>query len=70
MQPLPVFKIKGYVVDEITEEIIPGARVEFKDVSYQWEHFELTADDKGYYRHRLIPNLELFLRATARRRIC
>ncbi|MBK6952273.1 MAG: PD40 domain-containing protein [Crocinitomicaceae bacterium] len=66
LQPPPVFKIKGYVYDEITEEVIPGARIEFKDVSYQWEHFELIADDKGYYEHELIPNLELFLRATAK----
>jgi outer membrane protein OmpA-like peptidoglycan-associated protein len=66
LQPPPVFKIKGYVYDEITEEVIPGARIEFKDVSYQWEHFELVADEKGYYEHELIPNLELFLRATAK----
>jgi OOP family OmpA-OmpF porin len=66
LQPPPVFKIKGYVYDEITEEVIPGARIEFKDVSYQWEHFELIADEKGYYEHELIPNLELFLRATAK----
>ncbi|MBI3136863.1 MAG: OmpA family protein [Bacteroidetes bacterium] len=66
MQPPPVFKIKGYVYDEVTEEVIPGARIEFKDVSYQWEHFELVADEKGYYEHELIPNLELFLRSTAK----
>lgn len=66
MQPPPVFKIKGYVYDEVTEEVIPGARIEFKDVSYQWEHFELIADEKGYYEHELIPNLELFLRASAK----
>ncbi|MBK7128369.1 MAG: OmpA family protein [Crocinitomicaceae bacterium] len=66
LQPPPVFKIKGYVYDEVTEEVIPNARIEFKDVSYQWEHFELVADEKGYYEHELIPNLELFLRASAK----
>lgn len=66
LQPPPVFKIKGYVYDEITEEVIPGAKIEFKDVSYQWEHFEVIADETGYYEHELIPNLELFLRSTAK----
>lgn len=66
LQPPPVFKIKGYVYDAVTEEVIPNARIEFKDVSYQWEHFELVADANGYYEHELIPNLELFLRATAK----
>lgn len=66
MQPEPVFKIKGYVYDEVTEEVIPNAKIEFKDVTYTWEHFEIIADEKGYYEHELIPNLELFLRATAK----
>jgi OmpA-OmpF porin, OOP family len=66
LQPPAVFKIKGYVYDEVTEEVIPGARIEFKDVSYQWEHFELIADENGYYEHDLVPNLELFLRATSK----
>lgn len=57
------FKISGYVFDMATNEIIPNASVEFKDVTYQWEHFELKTDEKGYYEHELIPKLELFLRA-------
>lgn len=64
VQPEAVFKIKGYVYDRATDEILPGAKIEFKDVSYQWEHFELIADENGYYEHELIPNLELFLRAS------
>jgi OmpA-OmpF porin, OOP family len=64
MQPEPEFKIKGYVYDEVTEEVIPGAVVSFKDVTYQWEHFEIVADENGYYEHDLVPNLELFLRAS------
>ena len=65
-QPPAEFKIKGYIYDEVTEEVIPHAKVEFKDVSYQWEHFTLEADEKGYYEKDLIPNLELFLRATSK----
>jgi OOP family OmpA-OmpF porin len=58
------FFISGYVYDVATNEVIPGAKVEFKDVSYKWEHFELVADENGYYEHELEPNLELFMRAS------
>ena len=58
------FYISGYVYDIATNEVLPGATIEFKDVTYKWEHFELTADENGYYEHELIPNLELFLRAS------
>jgi len=57
------FAINGYVYDKETNEIIPNAKVEFKDVSYEWEHFELFTDENGYYEHKLIPNLELLMRA-------
>lgn len=58
------FSIKGYVYDKTTKEIIPNAKIEFKDVSYAWAHFEIYADENGYYEHELIPDLELFMRAT------
>ncbi|MCB9223563.1 MAG: OmpA family protein [Crocinitomicaceae bacterium] len=57
------FKISGYVYDMATDEILPNSTIEFKDISYQWEHFEVKTDENGYYEHELIPNLELFLRA-------
>lgn len=57
------FAINGYVYDKETNEIIPNAKVEFKDVSYEWEHFEIFTDENGYYEHALIPDLELFMRA-------
>lgn len=63
-KPEMKFFISGYVYDEATNEILPGAKVEFKDVTYQWEHFELIADENGYYEQELIPNLELFMRAS------
>lgn len=58
------FAINGYVYDKATNEIIPNAKVEFKDVSYEWEHFEIFTDENGYYEHALIPDLELFMRAS------
>ncbi|MEX1002801.1 MAG: OmpA family protein [Crocinitomicaceae bacterium] len=57
------FKIQGYVFDMATDEIIPNASIEFKDVSYKWDHFEIQTDENGYYEHELVPDLELFLRA-------
>lgn len=63
--PALEFRIEGYVYDIATNEVIPGAKVEFKDVSYQWEHFDIITDENGYYKHDLIPNLQLFMRASA-----
>ena len=63
-RPEIVFAIQGYVYDKETKEPIPNATVQFKDVSYQWEHFEVTTDENGYYEHHLIADLELFMRAS------
>ncbi|OIQ37417.1 MAG: hypothetical protein BM555_00895 [Crocinitomix sp. MedPE-SWsnd] len=63
-KPEMKFFISGYVYDEATNEILPGAKIEFKDVTYKWEHFEMIADENGYYEHELEPNLELFMRAS------
>jgi len=64
VRPEMKFFISGYVYDIATKEIIPGATIDFKDVSYKWEHFEMIADENGYYEHELAPNLELFMRAS------
>lgn len=58
------FAISGYVYDKKTNAPIPNAKIEFKDVSYEWAHFEIFADENGYYEHELIPELELFMRAS------
>ncbi|MFT4601416.1 MAG: OOP family OmpA-OmpF porin [Arenicella sp.] len=63
-KPEMKFFISGYVYDEATNEILPGAKIEFKDVTYKWEHFEMIADENGYYEHELEPNLELFMRSS------
>lgn len=64
VRPEMKFFISGYVYDDVTKEVIPGAKIDFKDVSYKWEHFEMVADENGYYEHELAPNLELFMRAS------
>jgi outer membrane protein OmpA-like peptidoglycan-associated protein len=63
-KPEMKFYISGYVYDVATNEIIPGAKIEFKDITYKWEHFEMVADENGYYEHELVSNLELFMRAS------
>jgi OmpA-OmpF porin, OOP family len=63
-RPEMKFSISGYVYDVATNEVIPGAKISFKDVSYKWEHFEIVADENGYYEHELVANLELFMRAS------
>lgn len=60
------FAINGHVYDNETNEVIPNARIEFKDISYEWPHFEIKTDEKGYYEHDLVPELELFMRASMR----
>lgn len=58
------FLLKGYVFDEATGDPIPNATIDFKDVSFKWQHFKVTTDENGYYEQALIPDVELFLKAT------
>jgi outer membrane protein OmpA-like peptidoglycan-associated protein len=58
------FLVKGYVYDEDSGEPIANAKIEFKDVSFKWEHFAIQTDENGYYEQELIPEVELFLKAT------
>ena len=58
------FSINGFVYDKTTNKVLPNARVDFKDVTYAWEHFSIQTDENGYYEHDLIPNLELFMKAS------
>jgi len=58
------FLLKGFVYNEDTGEPIPNATIEVKDISFKWEHFSLVTDENGYYEQVLIPEVELFLKAT------
>jgi len=58
------FLLKGFVYNEDTGKPIPNATIEFKDISFKWEHFNLVTDENGYYEQVLIPEVELFLKAT------
>jgi OOP family OmpA-OmpF porin len=63
-KPALKFSVRGYVYDKNTNEVLPHAKIDFKDVSYYWEHFSIEADENGYYEQDLIPNLELFMKAS------
>lgn len=57
------FTISGYVYNAETDEVIPNALVELKDVNGVWEPIFLTTDDKGYYFQELQPEMEIFMKA-------
>lgn len=57
------FTISGYVYNAETDEVIPNALVEMKDVNSVWEPIFLTTDDKGYYFQELNPEMEIFMKA-------
>ena len=63
-KPEVKFLVKGYVFDEETDEPIANAKIDFKDVSFKWEHFSIQTDENGYYEQELIPEVELFLKAS------
>lgn len=63
-RPEITFAVSGYVFDKATNEIIPNAKVELKDVNYKIDHFEVRTDENGYYESKLQANLELFMRAS------
>ncbi|MGV6862155.1 MAG: OmpA family protein [Putridiphycobacter sp.] len=63
-RPEVQFMVKGYVYDEDTGEPMANAKIDFKDVSFKWEHFSIQTDENGYYEQALIPEVELFLKAS------
>lgn len=55
--------IEGYVLDSETEDPLPGATVTFKDVTYGFEPFVVTADEDGFYSSDLKQDIEVFMKA-------
>ena len=58
------FLLKGFVYNENTGAIIPNAKIDFTDISFKMEQFSLLTDENGYYEQVLIPEVEMFLKAT------
>ncbi len=62
-EPIHIY-IEGYVYDAKTDDIIPNATITFKDVEFQFEPFEVTADEEGFYETELSQDIETFIKAT------
>ncbi len=58
------FAIEGYVFDEATGLPIPGATVLLKDISQSNEPLQVMADENGFYRLVLEPEMDYFAKAS------
>ncbi len=59
-----VIALEGNVFNSETDEVIPGANLMFKDISFVLPDTNLIADDEAYYNKGLAQNQELFIKAT------
>jgi outer membrane protein OmpA-like peptidoglycan-associated protein/tetratricopeptide (TPR) repeat protein len=60
--PIRVF-LEGLVFDYDTDDIIPDAKLSFKDVRFGFEPFEIMTDADGFYSLELERDWELFIKA-------
>jgi outer membrane protein OmpA-like peptidoglycan-associated protein len=60
--PIKVF-LEGLVFDFDTDDIIPDAKLTFKDVRFSFETFEIMTDADGFYSLELERDWELFIKA-------
>ena len=60
--PIRVF-LEGLVFDFDTDDIIPEAKLTFKDVRFGFEPFEIITDAEGFYSLELQRDWELFIKA-------
>jgi len=60
--PIRIF-LEGLVFDFDTDDIIPDAKLSFKDVRYGFEPFEIHTDADGFYSLELEREWELFIKA-------
>lgn len=59
-----VIALEGNVYNSETDEVIPGANLLFKDISFVLKDTNLIADNDAYYSRGLAQNQELFIKAT------
>lgn len=60
--PINIY-LEGFVFDMDTEEIIPDAKLTFKDVRFEFETFEIMSDAEGFYSLELERDWEVFIKA-------
>jgi len=63
-RPEVIIGISGYVYDFDTDEIIPNAQINFKDIRGEKEDLMITANEDGYYETTLSINQEFFIKST------
>jgi OOP family OmpA-OmpF porin len=66
-RPKIVITLSGYVFDEDTDEIIPNATIDIKDVRGERDPITLKADENGYYEKELLVNEEYFFKASKKK---
>ena len=57
------FLLSGYVLDALTDEEIPNAKITIKDVLGGFEDYTFETDQNGYYEVPLSPEMHIFLKA-------
>jgi len=57
------FLLSGYVLDALTDEEIPNAKITIKDVLGGFEDYTFETDQNGYYEMPLSPEMHIFLKA-------
>jgi outer membrane protein OmpA-like peptidoglycan-associated protein/tetratricopeptide (TPR) repeat protein len=66
-RPAIEITISGYIFDFDTDEPVPNASVNFKDVRGTLETVILESDEEGYYERTLRVNEEYFIKATKKK---
>jgi len=62
-EPIKIL-LEGLSFDAVTDEILPHAKITFKDVEYHFEPFEIITDEDGFYEKEISQDIEIFLKAT------
>ena len=62
-EPIKIM-IEGLSFDAVTDEILPNAKITFKDVRFNFKPFEVITDDDGFYELELKQDMEIFMKGT------
>jgi outer membrane protein OmpA-like peptidoglycan-associated protein/tetratricopeptide (TPR) repeat protein len=66
-RPKVLITLSGYVFDNDTDEIIPNATIDIKDVRGEKDPVTIKADENGYYEKELFVNEEYFFKASKKK---
>jgi outer membrane protein OmpA-like peptidoglycan-associated protein/tetratricopeptide (TPR) repeat protein len=66
-RPAIEITISGYIYDFDTDEIIPNANINFKDIRGEAEEVQITSNEEGYYERTLTVNQEYFIKSSKKK---